>query len=367
MNASLRIGRLFGIPIDLHWTLLLVVAWIFYDGYYPGVGMQWARVGWIGGVIVLLFVFVLIHELGHGLMAKAHGKPTEKILLFPLGGGAYIRQQPEKLNGEVMVYFGGPLANLLLALLILPFLFFDQDRWMLLQGYMQPGRNFFTPSLWWEELLCLSLVVNLVLAALNLLPAYPLDGGRIVQALLRKPLGQRKATLVVTISGIIAGIAFVLIGLEIGDYLMSTGGIFVGLLSLYEINRGWQRRRLKKYVAADILRQLIDERLYVTTSPEEAYEMLEKSSWPALPVHNEWGQMLGILNEETLENAENEEDLSGAYDAAFATGFQQDNLLDLTEKIIEADAYGALIYDGEQPVGLVLMDDIMLLLKRRFF
>lgn len=367
MNRSLRLGRLFGIPIDLHWTLVLVLAWVLYDGYHPSVGMQWGRVGWIGGVILLLFFFVLVHELGHALTAKAFGKPTEKILLFPLGGGAYIREQPEQLSGELMVYFGGPFANLLLALMVLPFLAIDPDRWLLLQQYIQPQRNLFTPSLWWEELLCLSFIVNLVLAAINLLPAYPLDGGRILQAALRRPLGNRGATLVVTVGGIIAAIAFVYLGYQFKDYLMSVGGLFVGMLSIIEINRGWQRRRLLKYAVTDIYRPLMKERLYIMESPERARDLLDQTEWPALPVYNQWNQLLGLVNEETLESAGNEGNLKGFYDPAFATGFQEDNLLQLTEKIIEADAYGALIYDRQQPIGLVLMDDIMVLLEQSFY
>lgn len=367
MNTSLRLGRLFGIPIDLHWTLVLVLAWVMYDGYHPSLGMQWSRVGWIGGVILLLFFFVLIHELGHALTAKAFGKPTEKILLFPLGGGAYIREQPERLGGELMVYFGGPLANLLLALLILPILLIDADRWLLLLQYIQPERNLFAPSLWWEELLCLSVIVNLILAAINLLPAYPLDGGRIVQAALRGPLGNRKATLIVTIGGIIAGIGFVYLGYRFGDYLMGAGGLFVGMLSIYEINRGWQRRRLSKFRVTDVFRPFTTQRLYASESPQRARELLDSTNWPALPVYNKWNQLLGLLNEETLESSGIEGNLSGFYDPAFATGLRQENLLQLTEKIIEADAYGALIYDHQQPVGVVLMDDIMELLDQSFY
>lgn len=364
MNASLRIGRLFGIPIDLHWTLLLVVGWVFYDGFDPGGGLRWARIGWVSGVIGLLFLFVLIHELGHALAGKATGANTEKILLFPLGGGAYITSLPERSRDELLVYFGGPLANLVLAGLLFPVLFFDAERWQLLQFYLSPDRNFFLPALWWEEMLCLSLFVNLVLAVVNLLPAYPLDGGRILQAALRRRVGIRRATLVVTCSGILAGLGFIWLGWRIGDYLMSFGGVFVAFLSAYEINRGWQRRRLERFSVADVFRPLPQRRLYVSDAPEAARQLLQSTGWPALPVYNEWNQLLGLVNEETLEEGSGQ-NLGGHYDPAFATSLRDENLLVVTEKIIEADAYGALVYERQQPVGLLLMDDIMGLLKRR--
>ncbi|PHI18316.1 hypothetical protein CEQ90_18575 [Lewinellaceae bacterium SD302] len=367
MKASLRVGRVFGVPLDLHWTLILIPLWVLYDGYHASLGLQWARIGWVGGVIILLFSFVLIHELGHALTARFFGKPTEKILLFPLGGGAYIREHPERLFGEIMVYFGGPLANILLALLVIPFLFFDPERWLLFQQYLQPQRNLITSSEWWEELLCLGVMVNLVLAALNLLPAYPLDGGRILQALLRKPLGERKSTLVVTVLGVVASVGFIWAGYLLSDPIMGVGGLFVGLLSLYEINRGWQRRRLQKHTVGQLFRPMMEDRLYAGDSLAKARELLDSSGWPALPVYNRWNQLVGLLTEETMEHASDEDELiNGYYDTSFATGFPTDNLLAMTERIIEADAYGALVYDRYRPVGFLLMEDVMGLLERRF-
>lgn len=369
MKSSLRVGKPFGIPLDLHWTLLLVLGWIFYDGYQVATAsFHWERIGWVAAVIFLLFFFVLVHEFGHALTAKAFGRPTEKILLFPLGGGAYIREQPASLGAEILVYFGGPLANVLLSLLLLPALLIDSDRWLLLQQYVQPSRNLISPALWWEELLCLSIVVNLVLAVINLLPAYPLDGGRILQAVLRKPLGERRATLVVTILGLIAAVGFVYLGLRLSDPLMGVGGLFVGLLSAYEINRGWQRRRLKKFPVKALTRKLGNDRIYSDASPAHAKSVLAQSGWPALPVYNRWNQLVGLLTHETLADLPPQsQTIINGYDPAFATGFNNDNLLIVTERIIEADAYGALIFDRDQPVGVLFMEDIMNLLEQSRF
>lgn len=368
MSTSLKIGRLFGIPLHLHWTLLLVVGWIFYDGYASGYGMRWDRVAWVGGVISLLFFFVLVHELGHALTARFFGKPTEKILLFPLGGGAYIREQPDRTWAEILVYFGGPLANLLLALSVIPFFLSTADRWLLLRNYFQPGGNIVIASLWWEDLLCLTVGVNLVLAILNLIPAYPLDGGRILHALLRAPLGNRRSTLIVTALGLLASIIFAWLAWYLQDPIMGVGALFIAVLSLAEINSGWQRRRLKKYQVADLGRPFIIERLYTSDSVDYARQQLERSGWPALPVYDKWNEMQGILSLEIFEfpEAAIAEKVSELYDPSFASCGETDNLLEATENIIDTDSYGAIIYRQDRPVGILLMDDIMALLKSRF-
>ncbi|MEL6276025.1 MAG: M50 family metallopeptidase, partial [Bacteroidota bacterium] len=348
MATSLKVGKLFGIPLHLHWTLLLIVGWVLYDGYLTGYGMRWDRVGWVGGVIILLFGFVLVHELGHALTARAFGKPTEKILLFPLGGGAYIREQPTKIWQEILVYFGGPMANVLLALLVLPVLIQDPDRWLLLRYYFVPNANAVFSSYWWEDLLCITVGVNAVLAVLNLLPAYPLDGGRILQALLRGPFGTRAATLIVSILGLIAGLGFGLLAWQLNDPVMGAGAIFVAGLAGMEINNGWQRRRLKKYIVADLARASIAERLYRNDSLTFAEKQFSRTGWPVLPVYNKWNDVVGFLPAEVCSTATNKNGsdlITDEFEPRFTSCNMEDNLLNATIRIIEADCYGALIFE----------------------
>lgn len=369
IKSSLRIGNIFGIPVHLHWTLLFVVAWVIYDGYLPDYGFRWERIGWISGVIGLLFSFVFIHELGHALSARYFGKPTQKILLFPLGGGAYIPEHPKEKWQEILVYAGGPLANLGLALLALPAFFFVQEGWLLLRYYFVPNSNVILSASWWEELLCLTVAVNVVLAVLNLLPAYPLDGGRILQALLRGPLGERRATVIVSVLGVIAGIGFIFLAWNLGDPILGAGGLFVGGIAAAELNNGWQRRRLQKYQVADVVRPVASERLYLNDSVNYARQQLERSGWPVLPVYDTWNDVSGFLAAEVIDDMPHQdlpETTAAICDPALANCLLADNLLDATVAIIEADSYGAIVYDRQRPVGFLLMDDIMEIVERRF-
>lgn len=370
MRTSLQAGRIFGIPLHLHWTLLLVVGWVFYDGYSPAFGLRWGRITWVGGVILLLFGFVLVHELGHALTARYYGKKTDKILLFPLGGGAYIREHPDRLYQEILVYLGGPLANLGLALLAFPLLVILSPDWLLLlRYYLQPQANLVVAATWWEDLLRLTISVNVVLMVLNLLPAYPLDGGRILQALLRGPLGKRRASIVVSVLGISAGIVFLVLAYFLRDPLMGTGGLFVAGLSVAELNAGWQRRRLQQHVVTELVRPIIPERLYVEDTIAYARRQLNRSDWPVLPVYDRWNEVSGLLHEELLEDARESEDIArvaSIYDPAVAACRLEESLLDATITIIETDSYGALVYDQQRPVGFLLMDDVMKLLEKRW-
>lgn len=222
---------------------------------------------------------------------------------------------------------------------------------------------------WWEELLCLTIAVNIVLAILNLLPAYPLDGGRILQALLRSPFGKRKATVIVSVFGIIAGIGFIFLAWNLQDPVLGAGGLFVAGLAAAELNNGWQRRRLKKYNVTDLVRPITTERLYTNDSIGYAGRQLERSGWPVLPVYNKWNDVNGFLAAEILEDLSEEELLQPTTvvsDPALATCLIGDNLLDATVAIIEADSYGAIVYDRQRPIGFLLMDDIMEIVKRRF-
>lgn len=334
-------------------------------------GFRWARIGWVGSVIGLLFLFVLIHELGHALVARSFGKPTKKILLFPLGGGAYIPEHPQQKWQEVLVYAGGPLANLGLALLMLPSFFFIHEGWLLLRYYFVPGHNVVLSTLWWEELLCLTVAVNLVLAVLNLIPAFPLDGGRILQTILRGRIGERKATVVVSILGIMACILFCGLAWQLSDPIMGLGGLFVGGLSVAEINNGWQRRRLQTFRVDDFVRAPAQERLYTNDTVAYARRQLDRSGWPVLPVYDRWNNVKGLLASEILEEGKSFSDNDPVIDICdriIASCMLQDNLLDATVAIIEADSYGAMVYDRYRPVGFLLMDDVMEMLdQRRFF
>lgn len=355
--------------MDLHWSFLLIPFLIAWLSWQPDYGFNERAIYWYGSVSLLLFAFILLHELGHALAAKNRGVVAERIILFPLGGGAYLPEQPKQLWAEVFVYAAGPLANLVLAGITLPVLLSQPDGSLLLQNYVVPAGNVvLNPSLT-QQLLAMTVVVNVLLALGNLLPAYPLDGGRILRALLRRPVGARKATVIVTVLGVIIGLALIVVGWLIGDPLLVVGAVFIIGMSALEYRNGWQRRRLAARGVSEVMRQTLpgmSNHLYPISSVSEANLLFDRTNWPVLPVYDSWNNLLGFVEENHLkEDAEDEStNLERYFEPEFVTASAEEDLLAITERIVDANVYGAAIYgERNRLVGYVFTEDVMKLLR----
>jgi len=189
MRWSFRIGTIAGIEVRLHVTFLLFVVGVaIYQGLFTG---QVGRA--VGGVVLLLLIFacVLLHELGHALAARRYGIRTRDIVLLPIGGVARLHRMPEKPLQEIVVAIAGPLVNVALVGILL----------VMLRGIgnlPEPGTLRTGPV---ETLLW----VNMMMVAFNLVPAFPMDGGRVLRAVLAMQLPYARATRIA--AGVGQGIA----------------------------------------------------------------------------------------------------------------------------------------------------------------
>lgn len=365
MFRTWRIGRIFGVPTELHWSVLLVPVAILVYAYEPGVGFARTQVQWWSGITILLFVFVLFHELGHALMAHNRGVRAEKIILFPLGGGALIPKLPERTLDEVLIYFAGPAANLLLALLVLPLLLGQPGGNYLIRYYLDPTSNLIVIPSRLEQLLWITVAVNAVLAVGNLLPAYPLDGGRILRAVLRGAFGERSATVVATLLGVGIGTLLLILSLRLSDPLLAISALFIIAFSAIELNRGWQRRQLARTELTDVIRRPRNRRIYASDRVATAREIFAATDAKVLAVYDNYNALSGFVEREVLLREAQPEDLVRRYyEAEFLTASPEANLLELTEAIVAADVYGAAVFDGGQLVGFVLTEDVITLLDR---
>jgi Zn-dependent protease len=170
MRTSWKIGRIAGIDFYIHPTFLLVLAWIFgFSGGFEGVLL-----------FSLVFVCVALHEYGHALMAKRFGYATESITLYPIGGVARMLGLPKSPGAEILVALAGPAVNFAIALVLGSLLGFSAT------AATSDGLR---SSLMWNLL-----AANIFLGLFNLLPAFPMDGGRVLRALLSGWLGRVRAT-----------------------------------------------------------------------------------------------------------------------------------------------------------------------------
>ena len=288
MSWSLTIGSVAGTAIRIHATFLLLLAWIFGVNYFSG-GPQ---VAWSSLLfIVLLFLCVLLHEFGHIFTARAFGVRTPDVILLPIGGVARLERIPEKPSEEFLIAIAGPAVNVVITVLLI------------VVGGASLSLSHLSSTL---EAANVSTVdrlaaVNLFLALFNLIPAFPMDGGRVLRALLAARLGYVRATEIAAIIG--QGVAFVLgfLGL-FGNPLLIFIAIFVYLAASSEAHLVATRAMSRGVpVTSAMLTQL------ATLTPDEhvdaAVETLLRTSQSEFPVVDEAMRPIGLLGRSDLIRA----------------------------------------------------------------
>lgn len=206
-GAAWRLGTVAGIPIDVHITFALLLAWVALSHFMQGHGLATMTAGVL--LVVSIFACVVLHELSHALVARRFGIRTRAITLLPIGGVAQLEHMPERPAEEFAVAVVGPAASLLIAAAIYAGL-------RLFGGPVgaEPlhlvGGPFFTKLMW----------INLGLAMFNLLPAFPMDGGRVLRAALALRLGRVRATEVAAVIGQSMAILFGVVGLASNPILV---------------------------------------------------------------------------------------------------------------------------------------------------
>ncbi|MGH9607125.1 MAG: site-2 protease family protein [Terracidiphilus sp.] len=219
---GIPIGRIFGISIDLDYSWFLIVAlltWMLAASYYPQQFPSWpAGEYWFVGFVtaVLLFASVLVHELAHSLVAQGYGIPVPRITLFLFGGVAQIANEPPSPAAEFWITIAGPATSFALAAVC----------WELEPLFRARGAGF--------ALIEYLFLMNLILALFNLIPGFPLDGGRVLRALVWKTTGNyHRATVAAGVSGRFFGFLLIFIGIWqalTGDI---AGGIWIAFIGWF--------------------------------------------------------------------------------------------------------------------------------------
>lgn len=241
MKGSLRIATIAGIKIFIHWTFLILLAYIIYSNYRRGYDA--GQIGWSVLFVLSIFTTVCLHELGHALMAKRFHIKTRDITLLPIGGLARLETLPEKPSEELLVAIAGPAVNVALALLtglVIDFPARDQLN-EIMAGGVNAGNfllNFF--------------IVNIWLALFNLIPAFPMDGGRVLRALLSMRLPRHIATNIAARIGQLLAVGFVFAGFFVNPFLMFIG-FFIFLGAQAEAEQTQAQSMLRGFKVRDVL------------------------------------------------------------------------------------------------------------------
>lgn len=180
LRWSIALFPVFGIRLEAHLSFVLLLAYAASVGWMDGGGLT--TMAWSVSFVLLLFTVVVLHELGHCLMARRYGIRTNRILLLPIGGMAEFDTIPREPRRELAIAVAGPAVNYaLIAVLLLVF------------GWPAPLGEVDVPTAW-AEIPRLLLYVNIVMGVFNLLPAFPMDGGRMLRAVLAMRLDYLAAT-----------------------------------------------------------------------------------------------------------------------------------------------------------------------------
>lgn len=202
MKRSIKLSSVNGTVLKMHWTFLILLAWVV--GANAVSGLVFEKIIWSLVFIVMVFLSIVAHEMGHLLAARRFGIETNEITLLPVGGISNYERLPKNVKEEILISMAGPAVNLAIAGLLLPFIQQHEPIWNVVHHFDVIHEGDFLYKLH---------LVNLGLFAVNLIPAFPLDGGRVLRALLGLQMNYFKATSIVIITGKILAAAFFIAGI----------------------------------------------------------------------------------------------------------------------------------------------------------
>jgi Zn-dependent protease/predicted transcriptional regulator len=291
MKYSLQLGKIYGIKVQIHWTFLILLAFIVFSNMRSGSGAE--QTLWSILFILTLFFCVTLHEFGHALAAKNFGIKTKDITLLPIGGLARLESMPEKPREELIVAISGPLVNVAIVAALYPLVHYTTDIESSLKELTAVnGQNFLFNLMF----------INIWLAIFNLIPAFPMDGGRVLRALLALKLDRVKATAIAAKIGQLLAIGFVIVGFYSNPFLIFIG-IFIFFGAKSEADYTQNKSFLEGYFVRDVIMKHY-QTLETTDTIEQAVNMLLNGQNKSfLVIENE--KIVGTLNRDEIIRALN--------------------------------------------------------------
>jgi len=288
MPWSITIARIAGSEIRIHLTFLILLAWFAVSGYYdggPGEALQTVL------FVVAVFACVVLRELGHALVARTYGITTPDITLLPIGGLARLSRIPDNPVEEIAIAVAGPLVNVIIAIALIVLFHGHFDRAVL--AALEDPHPAFVVRL---------VTVNVILVVFNLIPAFPMDGGRVLRALLAFRLGRRRATQLAARIGQALAFAFGFFGLISADAILVFIAIFIYLAAAGEAGEAGLREASRKAVVDRAMVRSF-ESLGTQATVDEAAEALIRTTQREFPVIDGGGRLRGFLSRDDMIRA----------------------------------------------------------------
>lgn len=346
MRWSWKIVSVAGIAIRVHATFLLLLLWVG-GAAWLAEGSPIAALAGIG-FVAMLFAIVVLHELGHALAARHYGVGTHDITLLPIGGVSRLEKMPERPGAELVVALAGPAVNVA-AILVLAAIAAVAHLSLAPSDPLDPGAHIVARLLW----------LNVALVAFNLLPAFPMDGGRVLRALLAMRLEHARATRIAAALGKAFALGLGFLGL-FGNPLLVLIAMFVWLGAEAEAHGEAVHAALRGLRAGDVMVRRFD-----TLAPDDTFGTAAslalsgfQTSFPVMADH----RVVGVVTPETLIRGLAEAGRGGKVTEAMigpACVAQQDELLEqIFERMQQAPCRAAPVLDHGELVGLLTLEAI---------
>ncbi len=362
MQGALKIFTLARIPVYVHWSFSLLAFFLLYYGWYA----QMDGVSFLIFLVLFLalFISVILHEYGHALTARHYGVKTKDIILLPIGGLARLEKLPKKPLQEFVVAAAGPVVNLIIALLLGIILWFEYNG--------EIGRIFSTRGtliLRWHRVIPMLFVLNLSLAIMNLIPAFPLDGGRILRATLAIKLGRLRATQIASYLG--QGFSVFLVGYGIyrQDFMSMILGFFLFSMARKEYRLLKTDNILSSYLIGSAMKKTFPA-LYINDSLSEFLTSLtvkQQGDFLVLnPVDQSFHGILSAAAIKKLRKKNNTGLLIGAVaESSYPILSPEQNVADGLSVLRSVELDFLPVIRGNEFVGVLDYDSINELLKAK--
>jgi Zn-dependent protease len=347
MKSSLKIGSVAGIGIFLHWTFLLLVAAIFVFYYTQTQSVGAALVGM--GLILAVFGCVILHELGHALTARRFHVPTQSITLYPIGGLARLERIPAEPMKEFWIAIAGPAVNVAIAIVV-GALILATGGTVTTSALSAPNAHVLSTLLW----------INLALAGFNMLPAFPMDGGRVLRALLALKQDYARATQTAANVGQAMAILFGLFGLITGNFILLFIALFVYVGAQQESRQALFRTFTEDTTVRDAMMTRFAT-LAPTDTLDDAVDELLAGTDHDFPLVEE-GHVVGMLRRKELIQALSSHDRGTpvqavAHDECLTIG-PDAPLDDVFQRMNQAKCSTVPVLEDDEMVGLLTLENV---------
>lgn len=347
MKWQFKFGTFAGIDVYIHTTFLLLIGWVGYSHWLEH--QNWIEVLKGIGFILTLFLCVILHEYGHALTARKYGIKTRDITIYPIGGVARLERMPEKPIEELWVALMGPAVNMVIAAILFAYLFLTSSLVPLNELTVASG-----------SFLERVMIINIVLVLFNLLPAFPMDGGRVLRAMLAMRMDYVRATQIAANVGQGMAFLFGFVGLFSNPFLL-----FIAFFVWIGASQEASMVQMKNAISGiPVGRAMLTD--YQFLSPRDPLsrmaQMILAGSQHDFPVIDDDERVVGVITRDDFLSALTQHGQNIAVSAVMKTNLPEVDSYEMVEtaltRIQESGVPALPVTHGGRLVGIITSENI---------